>query len=61
MIGNHSYIHLSPNLASATSSDVATYFNPLLHTAVFRVFAEELSFIRQHPLSKRRYMWKIEY
>lgn len=49
------------NLASAASSDVATYFNPLLHTAVFRVFAEELSFIRQHPLSKRRYMWKIEY
>ena len=49
------------NLASAASGDVATYFNPLLHTAVFRVFAEELSFIRQHPLSKRRYMWKIEY
>lgn len=49
------------NLASAASSDVATYFNPMLHTAVFRVFAEELSFIRQHPLSKRRYMWKIEY
>jgi len=48
-------------LTSAVSGDVATYFNPLLHTAVFRVFAEELSFIRQHPLSKRRYMWKIEY
>ena len=48
-------------LTSAVSSDVATYFNPLLHTAVFRVFAEELSFLRQHPLSKRRYMWKIEY
>ena len=48
------------NLAAA-AGDVSTYFNPLLHTAVFRVFAEELSFIRQHPLSKRRYMWKIEY
>ena len=48
-------------LANAASSDVITYFNPLMHTAVFRVFAEELSFIRQHPLSKRRYMWKIEY
>lgn len=48
-------------LTSAASSDVATYFNPLLHTAVFRVFAEELSYIRQHPLTKRRYMWKLEY
>lgn len=48
-------------LTSAVSSDVATYFNPLLHTAVFRVFAEELSYIRQHPLTKRRYMWKLEY
>ena len=48
-------------LTSAVSSDVATYFNPLLHTAVFRVFAEELSYIRQHPLTRRRYMWKLEY
>ncbi len=48
------------NLAAAVG-DVAIYFNLLLHTAVFRVFAEELSFIRQHPLSKRRYMWEIEY
>ncbi|WP_312433189.1 SIS domain-containing protein [Lacrimispora sp.] len=48
-------------LSSVISSDVATYFNPLLHTAVFRVYAEELSSIRQHPLSKRRYMWKLEY
>lgn len=48
-------------LSSAVSSDVATYFNPMLHTAVFRVFAEELSYVRQHPLTKRRYMWKLEY
>ncbi len=48
-------------LANAVPSDVITYFDPLMHTAVFRVFAEELSFIRQHPLSKRRYMWKMEY
>lgn len=48
-------------LANAVPGDVITYFNPLMHTAVFRVYAEELSFIRQHPLSKRRYMWKIEY
>ncbi len=49
------------NLSGVVGGDVATYFDPLLHTAVFRVYAEELSFARQHPLSKRRYMWKIEY
>ncbi|MBS6643610.1 MAG: SIS domain-containing protein [Clostridiaceae bacterium] len=48
-------------LSSEISGDVATYFNPLLHTAVFRVYAEELSYVRQHPLTKRRYMWKLEY
>lgn len=48
-------------LSGAISSDVVTYFNPLLHTAVFRVYAEELSYVRQHPLTKRRYMWKLEY
>ena len=48
-------------LANAASGDVITYFNPLMHTAVFRVFAEELSYVREHPLTKRRYMWKIEY
>lgn len=48
-------------LSSVISGDVATYFNPLLHTAVFRVYAEELSYARQHPLTKRRYMWKLEY
>ena len=54
----------SPPVSTAAkeiSGDVATYFNPLLHTAVFRVYAEELSYARQHPLSVRRYMWKLEY
>ena len=46
---------------SGVVGDVATYFDPLLHTAVFRVYAEELSYARQHPLTKRRYMWKLEY
>ncbi len=46
---------------SGTTGDVSTYFNPLIHTAVFRVYAEELSYARQHPLTKRRYMWKLEY
>lgn len=48
-------------LASAVKPSVITYFNPLMHTAVFRVYAEELSYARKHPLSKRRYMWKLEY
>ena len=48
-------------LSGVVGGDVATYFCPLLHTAVFRVYAEEISFARQHPLSKRRYMWKLEY
>lgn len=48
-------------LTNAVPTSVATFFNPLLHTAVFRVFAEELSYVRQHPLTKRRYMWKLEY
>lgn len=48
-------------LGSQISSDVSTYFNPFIHSAVMRVYAEELSFARQHPLTKRRYMWKLEY
>ncbi len=48
-------------LSAQISSDVCTFFNPILHTAVFRVYAEELSYARKHPLTKRRYMWKLEY
>ena len=46
-------------LGNAVDSSVITYFNPLMHTAVFRVYAEELSYVRQHPLTLRRYMWKL--
>lgn len=48
-------------LGGVVPSNVATFFDPMLHTAVFRVYAEELSYVRQHPLTKRRYMWKLEY
>lgn len=48
-------------LANAVPSSVVTYFNPIVHTAVMRVFAERLAAARQHPLTKRRYMWKLEY
>lgn len=52
---------LDYGLSSAVPKSVIDYFNPLLITAVFRVYAQELSYARQHPLTKRRYMWKLEY
>jgi fructoselysine 6-phosphate deglycase len=48
-------------LSAVIPKTVIDYFNPMLLTAVFRVYAEELSIARQHPLTKRRYMWKLEY
>lgn len=48
-------------LGRAVPETVLSYFAPMVHTAVFRVYAEELSFLREHPLTKRRYMWKLEY
>lgn len=48
-------------LADAVPSSVVTYFNPIMHTAVFRAYAEQLAEARQHPLTKRRYMWKLTY
>lgn len=40
---------------------VAEYFNPAVTTAVLRVYAEQLAIVRNHPLTQRRYMWKLEY
>ena len=48
-------------LSGCVPASVATYFNPIVHTAVMRVFAEQIAEARQHPLTKRRYMWKLEY
>lgn len=48
-------------LASEIPSSVVEYFNPMALSAVLRVYAEQLSIKRSHPLSKRRYMWKLEY
>lgn len=48
-------------LASIAGPHVIDYFNPMLLTGVFRVYAEELASKRDHPLSKRRYMWKLSY
>ncbi|MQS76013.1 SIS domain-containing protein [Lactobacillus halodurans] len=47
-------------LDSKIDSEVVDYFDPLVLTGAMRVYAEELSKARKHPLSKRRYMWKLE-
>ncbi|MDY2777742.1 MAG: SIS domain-containing protein [Collinsella sp.] len=48
-------------LASHIPASVVTYFNPMLHLAVMRAYAEQIAEARQHPLTKRRYMWKLSY
>ena len=48
-------------LSSIASKEVIDYFNPMLITAVLRVYAEQIAILRNHPLTNRRYMWKIEY
>lgn len=52
---------LDHGLSSLVPAEVIDYFNPMVITAVFRVYAEELAIAREHPLTKRRYMWKLEY
>ena len=42
-------------------NSVVEYFAPLLLTAVVDVYNQELARVRQHPLSTRRYMWKVSY
>ncbi|MGG1677894.1 SIS domain-containing protein [Neobacillus sp. NRS-1170] len=37
------------------------YIAPLVLNNVLRRYAEQLAEARNHPLSKRRYMWKVEY
>ena len=48
-------------LSGTVGSAVAEYLNPVLITAVVRVYAEQLAELRNHPLTMRRYMWKLEY
>ncbi|WP_288531453.1 SIS domain-containing protein [uncultured Secundilactobacillus sp.] len=47
-------------LDSQIDGAVVDYFDPMVLTAVMRKFAERLGDARNHPLSKRRYMWKLE-
>ncbi|MCQ2508164.1 MAG: SIS domain-containing protein [Dorea sp.] len=48
-------------LSSLIDKSVVEFFNPMLITGILRVYAEELAKIRKHPLTTRRYMWKLEY
>lgn len=48
-------------LSSYIDKSVAEYFNPMLISGVLRIYAEQLAIVRNHPLTKRRYMWKLEY
>ena len=48
-------------LADAVPASVLTYFNPLLHLAVMREYGNQIAEARQHPLTMRRYMWKLSY
>ena len=48
-------------IASELPASVAEYFNPMVLSAVLRVYAEQLAITRNHPLTQRRYMWKLEY
>ena len=48
-------------LSSLIRSSVVEYFNPILLCGVLRMYAEQLSLERNHPLTMRRYMWKLEY
>ncbi len=48
-------------LGSYIAKEVIDYFNPMILSAIIRVYAEQIAIIRNHPLTKRRYMWKLEY
>ncbi|WP_018526728.1 SIS domain-containing protein [Alkalispirochaeta alkalica] len=41
--------------------EVRQFFAAPIFGAVLRAYAEQLSFHRGHPLSVRRYMWRVEY
>ena len=48
-------------LSGIVGKEVVEYFDPVIICSVTRIYAEELATIRNHPLTKRRYMWKLEY
>lgn len=46
---------------TGVDESVKGYIAPLVLNNVLRQYAEKLAEVREHPLSKRRYMWKVEY
>ena len=46
---------------STIDSSVVDYFNHSLFNNVYPVYNQALAMVREHPLSTRRYMWKVEY
>lgn len=48
-------------LSIIIDKSVVEFFNPMLITGILRVYAEQLAIVRNHPLTMRRYMWKLEY
>ena len=48
-------------LANVIPAQVKDYFNPILIDGILRVYAEAIAEARKHPLTQRRYMWKLEY
>ncbi|MGV1989192.1 SIS domain-containing protein [Agrobacterium sp. 22-221-1] len=46
---------------SGVDPDVAEYITPLIFQPLMRIYAVELAERRGHPLTVRRYMWKMEY
>lgn len=46
---------------STIDASVIDYFNHSLFNNVYPIYNHELAEQRQHPLSTRRYMWRVEY
>jgi len=46
---------------SVIDSSVVDYFNHSLFNNVYPIYNHALAEARQHPLTTRRYMWKVEY
>lgn len=46
---------------SVIDANVVDYFNQTLFTCVYDVYNAAFAEARNHPLSVRRYMWKVEY
>lgn len=40
---------------------VVEFFNPFLLTGALAVYNDALATVRKHPLTHRRYMWKVKY